>query len=1274
MARTRRRAPRPPIRLSLERLEDRCTPTTVTLPATATNTLYDDPTGQLSNGAGQEMFVGDIGHPTNNIRRALVKFDVSSIPAGATITGATLTLNLSKEAAGVTSELVTAHRVLADWGEGTSNAGAGGPGTGEGDGIQATTGDATWLFSFYNTTSWQTAGGDFVNGGSASTTVSTTLGSYQWSGVGMVGDVQSWLDHPGTSFGWVMTGLESGLKTALQFDSRNNTNPNVQPTLTVDFDPPPDLTIAKSHIGDFTQGDPHDTYTISVTNNGGSPTRGTVTATDTLPPGLTPTSADNGTIANWNVSFSGQTITATRSDALAAGASYDPLPLTVAVDFAAASSVTNVVAVSGGGETNTTNDGATDPTTVDPYTGPNQPPVNTLPSSYSGLQETPLTLTGISVADPDAGSASEQLSFSIGTGTLTVSTSIGGGVTAGQVTGNGTGSVSVTAPLAAINATLADPAGLVFTPPEDGGSSLTLTMAANDLGHTGVGGQQTTTNTAAISLAPIAEPPVNTVPPTGATAADTPISLTGLSIADEDAGNSPIAVVLSATGGTDTVSTSVSGGIGSSDVTGNGTGAVLILSTVAKINATLAAAEGVVFTPAGGFAGNAKLTMTTNDLGNNDVGTPLSDTDTETITVTRVVDHYTVDVPSGAAAGVSVPVTLTARDQAGNPVGNYAGTASILTSDPHAQVPAQITFTGGVAHFNLTFDTAGSQTLAAFDVAAPSVGGQAKVPVSAAAPAGVTFVQAPANTLVSAPFLTPVAVAVVDAFGNVVTSDNRDVVSVRLQSNPTKAMLTGTATAAVVHGLAAFPSLQLTVAGTGFTMLATASGLPIAVSSPFNAVAVAKLIVTTTQTSPVTAGTQFSITVQAVDSKGALVNNYPGVLHFSSSDTQAVLPADAPLGSGTFNVTLKTAGMRTISVNDVTKPAFTGSLKTPLTVSPLATVSAFNVTGLAVPSTAGQKQTITVTAVDAFSNVVPSFQSTATLASTDPAAVFPATINFTAGKGTASVTLKTPGLTTISVSNGPLMTGRQANVPVGGTTPTVLLQPDPLSPTDAALVVIGTAANDTITILPTNATGTQLEVDFGGVSQGNFFTPTGHILVYGLAGNDTIRLLLGTGALAGVKIAIPAVLDGGAGNDTLDASGTSQPAILLGGAGNDTLTGSGANSILLGGTGTDVLHGGAGDTVFSPSATALDTNVAALLQLMQEWQNTGTAFLTRAQHLTGTLPGGANFPFLLNSATLQKDAALKQLFAGGGHNLFFFNAGSPGQVVDPLSGDILIGL
>src|SRR5437764_417758 len=65
---------------------------------------------------------------------------------------------------------------------------------------------------------------------------------------------------------------------------------------------------------------------------------------------------------NWNCTFS--TLTCTRSDALAAGASYPAITLTVNVAGNASASVTNTATVSGGGETNQANDTANDVTTV----------------------------------------------------------------------------------------------------------------------------------------------------------------------------------------------------------------------------------------------------------------------------------------------------------------------------------------------------------------------------------------------------------------------------------------------------------------------------------------------------------------------------------------------------------------------------------------------------------------------------------------------------------------------------------------------------------------------------------------------------------------------------------------------------------------------------------------------------------------------------------------------------------------------------------------------
>jgi uncharacterized repeat protein (TIGR01451 family) len=124
----------------------------------------------------------------------------------------------------------------------------------------------------------------------------------------------------------------------------------------------PDLTIAKSHTDPFTQGDVGDTYTITVSNSGNDSTTGTVTVTDTLPPGAVLTaSAINGT--NWNCVLG--TLTCTRADALASSASYEPITLTVNVAANATPGiVTNTATVAGGSEANTGNDSIGDQTTI----------------------------------------------------------------------------------------------------------------------------------------------------------------------------------------------------------------------------------------------------------------------------------------------------------------------------------------------------------------------------------------------------------------------------------------------------------------------------------------------------------------------------------------------------------------------------------------------------------------------------------------------------------------------------------------------------------------------------------------------------------------------------------------------------------------------------------------------------------------------------------------------------------------------------------------------
>jgi len=110
----------------------------------------------------------------------------------------------------------------------------------------------------------------------------------------------------------------------------------------------PHLAVAATHTGAFTQGAPANTLTVQVSNGGSAPTAGTVTLTDTVPVGLTLAGSNHGTINGWNVNVSGQTLTATRSDALAAGNAYPALPITVSTGDDAPASVANTANVSGG--------------------------------------------------------------------------------------------------------------------------------------------------------------------------------------------------------------------------------------------------------------------------------------------------------------------------------------------------------------------------------------------------------------------------------------------------------------------------------------------------------------------------------------------------------------------------------------------------------------------------------------------------------------------------------------------------------------------------------------------------------------------------------------------------------------------------------------------------------------------------------------------------------------------------------------------------------------
>lgn len=209
------------------------------------NTLYQDPAGSLSNGAGSAMFAGRSSQAINPIRRALVAFDVASaIPAGSTIDQVSLVLTNS--ASNTNNDSIVLHRVLADWGEGTSVASGG-----QGGGAPATPGDATWLHRSFNSLLWSNPGGDFSAVSSATTDVAGP-GVYTWSSTGLVADVQSFLDTPSDNYGWILLGNEGAAGSAKKFSTGEETNVDARPRLIVEFtipEPATGLLAALASIG-----------------------------------------------------------------------------------------------------------------------------------------------------------------------------------------------------------------------------------------------------------------------------------------------------------------------------------------------------------------------------------------------------------------------------------------------------------------------------------------------------------------------------------------------------------------------------------------------------------------------------------------------------------------------------------------------------------------------------------------------------------------------------------------------------------------------------------------------------------------------------------------------------------------------------------------------------------------------------------------------------------------------------------------------------------------
>jgi hypothetical protein len=409
-------------------------------------------------------------------------------------------------------------------------------------------------------------------------------------------------------------------------------------------------------------------------------------------------------------------------------------------------------------------------------------------------------------------------------------------------------------------------------------------------------------------------------------------------------------------------------------------------------------------------------------------------------------------LPSSVTAGSAVTFTVTATDANGNTASGYTGTIHFTSSDGQAVLPADYTFTAadnGVHTFSITFKTAGTASLTATDTATSSItGSQAGITVTPAAVVASRLVMSGLPSSITAGSAVTFTVTATDANGNTATGYTG---TVHFTSSDGQAVLPadytftaadkGVHTFTVTFKTAGTESLTVTDKATSSI---TGSQTGIAVT---NAAVVASRLVIAGLPSSVTVGSAVTFTVTATDANGTTATGYTGTVHFTSSDGQAVLPADytftaADKGVHTFTVTFKTAGTATLTVTDKATSSITGT-QTGISVTTAAAVTASRLVIAGLPSTltAGTAMTFTVTATNANGNTATGYRGTVHFTSSDGQAILPADYTFTAadnGVHTFTVTFKTPGTVSLTATDMATrtLTTTTANITVKSVQPT----------------------------------------------------------------------------------------------------------------------------------------------------------------------------------------------------------------------------------------------
>lgn len=370
-----------------------------------------------------------------------------------------------------------------------------------------------------------------------------------------------------------------------------------------------------------------------------------------------------------------------------------------------------------------------------------------------------------------------------------------------------------------------------------------------------------------------------------------------------------------------------------------------------------------------------------------------------------------VRMPSSAPNGLPVAAVISAVDAAGRPLFSASGSVTVTSSDAAATFPATVQLRNGRALVPVTFRTAGPQTLTVTDALVADRTATASTTVAPPVVATKLLVMMPPQVRAGMP--TTVTALAVDAagrpaptFSGTATVTSSDAAA----SLPMVEVLfkNGRATFPVSFATVGKQTVTVTslsdsqVAGIGSTNVAA----PQALSSFL--VMVPPRIVT---------GTPVNVAIIALDAAKRPISGYTGTATLASSDAAATLPTTVTFTSGRAiaRVTFASPGSQTLTVRGGVAGDIVGAAAVTVVAAPVVTRLAVMLPR-AVP--VGMPVLVTIVALDDAGRPIMNTNGSVTLASSDSAAKFPASVTFVNGRATLRVVFGTLGAQTLTATSG----------------------------------------------------------------------------------------------------------------------------------------------------------------------------------------------------------------------------------------------------------------